>query len=327
MDRSKFKNNLFTIKESDFDSKALELFHYQVKENLVYRKYVEALGIDVSRIRTIEAIPFLPIQFFKYHKILCNGINETVIFESSGTTSNTTSKHYVSDPEFYLKNTVQIFERLYFPIKDAIVVGLLPSYLERNGSSLVYMVDHFISKSQHELSGFYLNQMTELLHTLELARNTDCKVLLIGVSFALMDLAEKHSIDLSNVTVMETGGMKGRRQEVTRDELHGALKKAFSSEQIHSEYGMTELLSQAYARKDGVFEAPPWMKVSLRPVSDPFGTVNKRKGILKIIDLANVDSCAFIETQDLGELQEEGSFKVLGRIDASDTRGCNLMID
>ncbi len=323
--QSKFKNKLFSLNSDNFTEHALSLFRFQATNNEVYNKYLSLLGIDHKLVNSLDEIPFLPISFFKSHKIFCSGIEPQVTFKSSGT-GGIRSKHYVSEVDFYLENCRRIFEYFYGQIEGMAVFGLLPSYLEREGSSLVYMVDHFVKLSKNELSGFYLDQYDELLNVIATSKERNQKVLLIGVSFALLDLAEKFKIDLSGVTVMETGGMKGRREELTRSELHEVLQESFNLDQIHSEYGMTELLSQAYSKGDGIFETAPWMKVLLRPITDPFGIEKNKTGVLKIIDLANVDSCAFIETQDLGRIVGNQAFTVEGRLDNSDLRGCNLLL-
>ena len=322
------RNSIFNIHNvNDFSKKALEIFQFQAKNCTVYKEFLNHLNIDVNEVKTINQIPFLPIQFFKSHKIISskNEIQET--FLSSGTTGNTQSKHYVTDVSIYKESFVKGFTHFYGAIEDFTVLALLPSYLERNGSSLIYMANHFIKKSKNSKSGFYLNNLDELCENLiELNKNNE-KVLLIGVSFALLDLVEKHNFKLKNTVIMETGGMKGRRKELIREELHHVLKEGFGVDTIHSEYGMTELLSQAYSKENGIFKCPSWMKVLIRDTEDALSILPEGKsGGINVIDLANINSCSFIATQDLGKTYSNGTFEVLGRFDDSDIRGCNLMV-
>lgn len=286
------------------------------------------LGIQPNNIKRIEDIPFLPISFFKTQKIKTGIWQEEKIFESSGTTGQTTSQHYVRDVEGYLYNTQKIFSRFYGDLSDYHVFALLPSYLERDASSLVEMSAYFISQTGSSLSGFYLDDYEKLVRNLTVARKSNRKTILIGVTFALLDLVEIYQPDFEGVVIMETGGMKGRRKELIRKELHTILKDGFNVSTIHSEYGMTELMSQAYAAKDGRFLLPPWMRIVIRDLNDPFdaGLINTNGGI-NVIDLANVDSCAFVETQDVGRINDDGTFEVLGRFDNSDIRGCNLLVN
>jgi len=249
-----------------------------------------------------------------------------IIFTSSGTTGTQVSKHFVPNLKLYEESFNRTFEQFYGPIEDYVVLGLLPSYLEREGSSLIYMVNHFIQNSKYPESGFYLNQWDKLAEKLNVLDQSGKKVLLIGVSFALLDLVENHQFSLKNTIIMETGGMKGRRKELIRTELHDQLKKGFGVSKIHSEYGMTELLSQAYSKGDGIFKCPSWMKVLIRDTEDPLTIINHQTGGINIIDLANIKSCSFIATQDLGKVNNDGSFEILGRFDSSDIRGCNLMV-
>ena len=320
------RQNLFLINDHNFEEHALSLFYFQAKNNPVYNAYISNLEIDLDEVKSIYDIPFMPIDFFKYHSISTTKWNPQIVFESSGTTGQFRSKHSLDDLAFYCRVTEAIFNSVYGSLTDFNIFALLPSYLERNNSSLVAMVRYFIEKSRSSFSGFFLNNHEELLKKMAEAKQNDRKTILIGVSFALMELAERHKPDLSDVIVMETGGMKGRREELTRAELHDFLKTRFSVDQIHSEYGMTELLSQAYATQEGAFHAPPWMKVILRDINDPFdmGSQNKTGGV-NIIDLANVQSCGFIETQDLGRKVGNSYFEIIGRFDNSDLRGCNLL--
>lgn len=310
-----------------FEAKALDVFQFQFETNGVYRSYCDLLYKHPSDIKGIREIPFLPIQFFKTHEVLSSNAPVELSFSSSGTTGTATSKHSVTDLSVYQKSFTQGFQHFYGPIEDYVILALLPNYLEREGSSLVYMVEHFIQKSRHKESGFYLNNHDELFGALQKLKNSSKKVLLIGVSFALLDLVENYELNLPNCIIMETGGMKGRRKELVREELHAILKKGFGVEKIHSEYGMTELLSQAYSKGDGIFECPPWMQVITRDPEDALTLqTNGKTGGINIIDLANLNSCAFIATQDLGRVHDNGNFEIVGRFDASDIRGCNLMV-
>jgi len=322
------KKQVFNIQnEEEFNSIALQVFKYQFDNNNVYRSFCDLLYVHPSDIKTIEEIPFLPIQFFKSHKVVSSNNNIQETFSSSGTTGNITSKHLVTDISWYQESFTKGFEHFYGKIEDYAVLALLPNYLERSGSSLVYMVDDFIKKSKSQESGFYLNNLDELANKLVELDAKGTKILLIGVSFALLDLIEKHQFELKNTIVMETGGMKGRRKEITREELHSVLSNGFGVAKIHSEYGMTELLSQGYSKGDGVFNCPPWMKILIRDTDDPLSILsNQKSGGINVIDLANYNSCSFIATQDLGRIHANGTFSVLGRFDNSDIRGCNLMV-
>lgn len=319
--------SIFSIQnDTDFEREALKAFLYQFENNTTYRSFCDLLYIHPSAISHSRDIPFLPIQFFKTHSILTEGKTASTTFTSSGTTGSTTSKHHVADLGLYEASFRDAFAKAYGNPKDYVIVALLPSYLERKGSSLIYMVDDLIKSSGHSESGFYLNDLKKLAQTLIELDSKAQKVLLIGVSFALLDLVESYSFNLNHTIVMETGGMKGRRKELIREELHDLLKKGFGVQHIHSEYGMTELLSQAYSKGDGRFTAPPWMKVYTRDTEDALTIHNTPKsGGLNIIDLANQFSCPFIATQDLGKVYENGNFTILGRFDHSDIRGCNLM--
>jgi hypothetical protein len=347
------KQKVLQLIPEDFDALALEIFRYQAEHNLIYKKYLQHLHIQVDTINKIEKIPFLPIEFFKTQTVISGEDKTRITFESSGTTGQSTSQHHVQDPEFYVEIAEQIFERFYGKLSDFQIFALLPSYLERTNSSLVYMVEHFIKKSGNSNSGFYLDDYEALAKALRgdrrqemggkgeiptllsVSSQTTKRILLIGVTFGLLDFAES-GINLTflqnidNLIVMETGGMKGRRKELLREEVHEILTKAFHVKSIHSEYGMTELLSQGYSKGEGIFELPVSMKIMLRDVNDPFHYIsNSRSGGINVIDLANVDSCCFIETKDLGSWElVTGSpkFKILGRFDNSDIRGCNLMV-
>lgn len=320
--------NIFTIStDEEFNAMTLKTFQVQYHENLVYQEFCRHLGKNVSNVKTLEDIPFLPIEFFKSKKVICGSFTPQITFTSSGTTGSEVSKHHVKKLELYENSYLTAFRHFYGDIDDYCVLALLPSYLEREGSSLIYMANDLIHKSKHPDSGFYLDDLDRLQKTLlELdARNT--KILLLGVSFALLDMVEEFQLKLKNTVVMETGGMKGRKKELIREELHQLLKNGFGVEAIHSEYGMTELLSQAYSQGKGRFFAPKWMKILTRETEDPL-TLQKagKTGGVNIIDLANIHSCSFIATQDLGKVHTDGSFEILGRFDHSDIRGCNLMV-
>jgi len=321
------QEQIFNIKSAEeFNTLALAVFKFQFENNKVYRSFCDLLYKHPSDVKTVEAIPFLPIEFFKTRTILSSTENPVISFSSSGTTGSVTSKHHVTDLSIYEESYLSGFKQFYDAIEDYVVLALLPSYLEREGSSLIYMVDDLIKKSKHPESGFYLNNLNEINEKLIALDQSGQKVLLIGVSFALLDLIEQYQFKLNNTIVMETGGMKGRRKEIIRPELHQLLKEGFGVSKIHSEYGMTELLSQAYSKGDGVFECPPWMKVLTRDTEDPLSIQRANKtGGINIIDLANINSCSFIATQDLGKTYNDGSFEILGRFDNSDIRGCNLM--
>jgi phenylacetate-coenzyme A ligase PaaK-like adenylate-forming protein len=322
------QETIFNIKSSEqFTKTALEVFKHQFKNNKVYRSFCDLMYKHPSDVTKIEEIPFLPIQFFKSRKVLSSldEIQET--FTSSGTTGSVTNKHFVTDINFYKQSYLNGFSHFYGNIEEYTVLALLPNYLERDGSSLVFMVDDLIAKSKNSDSGFYLNNLDELAKKLINLDKNGQKILLIGVSFALLDLIEKYQFKLKNTIIMETGGMKGRRKELIRNELHQLLQDGFGVAQIQSEYGMTELLSQAYSKGNGVFETPPWMKILTRDTEDALTILPTEKaGGINIIDLANYNSCSFIATQDLGKVYENGSFEIIGRFDNSDIRGCNLMV-
>ncbi|WP_282783504.1 acyl transferase [Phaeodactylibacter xiamenensis] len=315
------------VTASDFEPLALQVFKAQAACNPLYQRYLELLGQTPGQVQRLSDIPFLPISLFKNHTIQTGEWQSEAVFSSSGTTGAISSKHLLRSKAFYQQSARRGFETFYGSLKNYCVLALLPSYLERSGSSLVFMVEDFIRQSGHPDSGFFLYNTDELLQILQKCRNSQQPTLLIGVSFALLDLAEAHPTDLSGITIMETGGMKGRRRELTREELHAQLRQAFQVEQIHSEYGMTELLSQAYSTGNGLFRPAPTMQVRTREITDPFAQpATGRTGALNIIDLANLDTISFIATDDLGRVYEDGSFEVLGRLDASDVRGCNLMV-
>lgn len=324
------QKRVFNIKgQTDFLETALEIFNYQYNNNLLYHDFVKSLGKDPSNILSLFEIPFLPVEFFRNHKITTGDLRVEKIFESSGTTGVSPGRHFVNDLSFYEKSFLKTFRLFYGEPEEYMIAALLPSYLERDGSSLVYMAENLIKRSNNPDSGFYKSNVYDLILKIIKAKGGDHKILLLGVSFALLDLAENESPDLSGVIVMETGGMKGKRKELTRSELHSILKKNLNVESIHSEYGMTELLSQAYSKGEGIFYCPPWMKVIIRDPQDPltlFTEADKTGGI-NIIDLANINSCSFIATGDLGKVYEDGGFEVLGRFDNSDIRGCNLMME
>lgn len=319
---------IFNIKtQSDFELAALSAFQYQMEHNAMYRQFCDLLGVKAESVKTVGQIPFLPIQFFKEKKILASQNPVETIFTSSGTTGTATSKHYVTDLNMYEQSFTEAFRLQYGRITDYTVLALLPSYLERSGSSLIYMTDHFIKDSGQAESGFYLDKLSALSEKLKRIDQEGKKILLIGVSFALLDLIETYSFNLKNTIVMETGGMKGRRKELVREELHALLRTGFGVGQIHSEYGMTELLSQAYSTGDGIFTTPPWMQIHIRDTEDALSHIKAGKtGGINIIDLANWYSCPFISTQDLGRNKGPNQFEVLGRFDQSDIRGCNLMV-
>ncbi|PIF01089.1 MAG: acyl transferase [Maribacter sp.] len=313
--------------EEEFEHMALDVFRFQLKNNPVYKEFCHYLDKTESNVKELRQIPFLPIDFFKSKKVVAGKDQEQVVFSSSGTTGQVTSKHYVTELELYEQSFIRGFGHFHGDISQYCILALLPSYLERSGSSLIYMVNVLIEKSNHPDSGFYLNEIDSLIETLTRLDARGQKTMLIGVSFALIDLVEEHTLQLGNTLVMETGGMKGRRKELVREELHDILRKGFGVPEIHSEYGMTELLSQAYSKGNGVFNTPPWMKVLIRDTEDPLSYLPYGKtGGINVIDLANINSCAFVATQDLGKESKDRSFEILGRFDHSDIRGCNLMV-
>jgi phenylacetate-coenzyme A ligase PaaK-like adenylate-forming protein len=320
-------NQIFNINsEQDFEKLALEIFDFQMESNPIYSAYAAIIlkGEDPTN---IYEIPFLPIEFFKNQQLICNGQKIEEIFLSSGTTGDQ-SRHLVSDLSIYQKSFTKSFELFYGEITDYCILSLLPNYREREGSSLIYMVDELIRKSEHEKSGFYLNDYDGLSETIAELEKKKQKTILIGVSYALLDLAENFPQILEYTTIIETGGTKGKRKEFLKEELHKILKNSFGLQNIHSEYGMTELLSQSYSKGKGIFKSPPWKKVLIRDTNDPLSIIGEHKtGGINIIDLANIYSCPFIATQDLGKTYDDGSFSVLGRFDNSDVRGCNLLVE
>jgi Acyl-protein synthetase, LuxE len=348
-----WNDKVFAVTDHDFEPLALEIFRFQYAANPVYRQYVNALHINVAEVVSVARIPFLPIRFFKSHLIQTTVFEPALIFESSGTTGSINSRHLIKDISLYKQSFTKGFELCYGPVKDWCIIGLLPSYLERANSSLVYMVNDLAGQSGHPQSGFYLDEYDKLFSVLESLERADQKTLLIGVTFALLDFAEKYTISsnpdtLKHTIIMETGGMKGRRKEMVRQEVHDILQNRFSTAAVHSEYGMTELLSQAYSKAGGVFHCPPWMKVLVRDEEDPLvvqsGAGSRESGVgsresgagnniryraqtgaINVIDLANIYSCSFIATDDAGKLYSDGSFEVLGRLDNSDLRGCSLL--
>ncbi|GGB69302.1 acyltransferase [Flavobacterium suaedae] len=320
--------DIFSISsKKEFEKITLKVFRHQYDNNSVYQEFCNFLNRNKQNVKTIKDIPFLPIQFFKSHEILSSQEPVQTTFTSSGTTRSITSKHLVTDLSYYEQSFRQAFSQFYGNIEDYTVLALLPSYLEREGSSLIYMVNDLIEASNNPDSGFYLHNYAELIEKLIKLDNSGENVLLIGVTYALLDLIDLQSFKLKNTIIMETGGMKGKRKEIIREELHTILCKGFGVDKIHSEYGMTELLSQAYSLGDGVFECPPWMDILIRDTEDALSYVDYNKtGGINVIDLANINSCSFIATQDLGKKYTNQSFEVLGRFDNSDIRGCNLMV-
>lgn len=320
--------DIFTISShKQFEKIALKVFRFQYENNQVYRSFCEFLNTDVQKVKSLEQIPFLPIQFFKSHNVVSNTDTIQETFTSSGTTGMITSKHLITDVSLYEQSYRNAFSEFYGNIEDYAVLALLPSYLERTGSSLIYMVKDLIELSNNENSGFYLSNYDELIAKLTELDNAGQNVILIGVTYALLDLAEKQKFQLKNTIIMETGGMKGKRKEMIREELHLVLCEGFGVQSIHSEYGMTELLSQAYSLGNGIFECPSWMQILVRDTEDALTYVDYGKtGGVNVIDLANINSCSFIATQDLGKKYQNNSFEILGRFDNSDIRGCNLMV-
>jgi phenylacetate-coenzyme A ligase PaaK-like adenylate-forming protein len=324
------RNKIFNINsQATFLETALKVFDYQCYKNIVYQDFIQNLGKTHSSFKSLSELPFLPVEFFRNHKIISGDDPVTMIFESSGTTGINPGKHFVTDISLYEESFLKSFRLFYGDPEEFLIAALLPSYIERSNSSLIYMADNLIKRSRFKESGFYKENINELIQTLIRAKKAHHKTLLIGVSFALLDLTEQFSTDLSGVIVMETGGMKGRRKELTRSELHNVLKDRFNVPSIHSEYGMTELMSQAYSGGDGIFYCPPWMKVLIRDLQDPLTIYSEpgKTGGINIIDLANINSCSFISTGDLGIIHDDGGFEVLGRYDNSDIRGCNLLVE
>jgi hypothetical protein len=322
------KHQVFSIdSHNQFDTVALQVFHFQAKNCTVYADFIAGIGVDSKSVTTIDQIPFLPIQFFKSQSILSTDDQVQVTFTSSGTTGMITSSHQVTDVSWYEESFRKAFSLFYGDIASYTVLALLPAYLERPGSSLIYMAQDLITQSNNPASGFYLYNYADLYDRLVLQQKAKKPTLLIGVTFALLDFVEQYQLNFPELIVMETGGMKGRRKEMIREELHETLCKGFGVSSIHSEYGMTELLSQAYSKGDGIFNCPPWMRIATRDTNDPLSfNPHGKTGGVNVIDLANINSCSFIATQDLGKSYDDGSFEILGRFDNADIRGCNLLI-
>jgi phenylacetate-coenzyme A ligase PaaK-like adenylate-forming protein len=326
MDRKNYQDQLFSIKnKNDFEHLVLEVFGYQSEFNKTYSDFLKGLHVDPEKVRNINDIPFLPVEFFRSHQIITGDKSFSVIFSSSGTSGELASKHFVKDVKLYEDVFTKIFKENYGDPSGIVILALLPSYLEREGSSLIYMMENLISKAS-EGSGFYLYEHEKLFSLLNELKKQNKKTMLFGVTFALIDFVNDYQIDFPELIVIETGGMKGKRKEMVREEVHEILYKGFNVNKIHSEYGMTELLSQAYSKGNGLFQTPPWMQIIIRDPYDPLqNLLNNSSGGINIIDLANIDSCSFIATQDLGKLHNDGSFEILGRFDFSDIRGCNLL--
>lgn len=310
--------------EQDFDKIALEMFKFQYFNNPFYREYCDTIKRNPSNVNDITGIPFLPISFFKNRDIKTTDFEPEVVFKSSGTTGVATSRHLVKDAKVYKRSFLSCFEQFYGAVNQLCIVGLLPSYLEQGNSSLIFMVSELIRQSGHELNDFYLYDHKHLYQNLLRLEEQKQQTVLFGVSYALLDFAEKFSLNLQNTIIIETGGMKGRREEMTREEFYSQLRNAFGVQNIHSEYGMTELLSQAYGL-NGRLKTPAWMKVLLRDETDPF-SYNSKSGAVNVIDLANLYSCCFIATEDLGKFHPDSSFEVLGRMDNTDIRGCSQLV-
>jgi hypothetical protein len=319
---------LSSINSSNFTAMALEIFRFQAKKNPVYAEFIDLLKTHPEKVNQLEEIPFLPVDFFKTHEVYCAENKPEKVFLSSGTTQQQRSRHLVADLNLYKESFVSGFEHFYGKTTDYCILALLPSYLENPDSSLIYMIDELIALSKDSGSRYLLGNEKETASILKQQQKNGKKTIVIGVTYALLDLAEKFPGNYSKLIFMETGGMKGRRKEITRDELHSILKKAFQVNTIHSEYGMSELLSQAYSKGNGIFECPPWMRIYTRPLNEPFGKCNPEEtGVVQIIDLANQQSCSFIETADLGKVYSNGNFEILGRVDYAEIRGCNLLVE
>ncbi len=322
------KPNIFETKVENFEQNSLAAFQYQFQKNAVYQSYCKHIGLlDPNSVTSLLQIPFLPISFFKTHAVKSFPEKPSLSFQSSATGNMGRSQHHISDISFYEKSFIHTFEHQFGSIQNTCILGLLPSYLDREGSSLIYMVQHLMKISAHPLNGFFLFEHKQLLERIALLERKQTPYFIFGVSFALLDFAKKQQLQLQYGKVIETGGMKGRKKEITRDELMAVLESGFGSNRIFSEYGMTELLSQAYAARDGKYIPAPWMKVLITDLNDPFCILPEQKaGIINVIDLANIESCCFIQTSDLGKNHADGSFEILGRADHSDTRGCSLMV-
>ncbi|PKA82659.1 acyl-protein synthetase LuxE [Ulvibacter sp. MAR_2010_11] len=321
------EKDIFTISSSEaFETTALEVFRFQYRNVPVYREFCDYLSVSEASVQQVSEIPFLPIQFFKSHTVLAENTSVAKKFTSSGTTGSIPSTHHVANLNLYEKSFTEAFTQAYGKPSEYTILALLPSYLERGGSSLVYMVDFLIKASGNSNSGFYLDNTSALIEKIRFLEASKQKTILIGVSYALLDLLERQKFQLQHTIIMETGGMKGKRKEMIKDELHSVLKEGFGVNEIHSEYGMTELLSQAYSKGNNIFTCPPWMKITTRDPEDALTQLIDKTGGINVIDLANLYSCAFIATQDLGKIYKDGSFEILGRFDTSDIRGCNLMV-
>lgn len=320
--------DFFEIKtEYDFNQQCLETYQFQSQHCKIYRDYIRILGKEKAVIEHYTEIPFLPIEFFKTQQVITEGMEAEMVFSSSGTTGMLTSKHFVADLNIYEHTFRRIFEDFYGPLSNIAVLALLPSYLERSGSSLIYMVDDLMKQSDQPESNYFLYNHQELYETLVRLKNKGTKTILFGVTYALLDFIEHYAFDFPELIIMETGGMKGKRKEMVKQEIHQLLEKAFGVVGIHSEYGMTELLSQGYSSGQGIFQLPKWMKILIRDTNDPLSLIPSNKsGGINVIDLANRYSCSFIATQDLGKVHADGSFEILGRFDQSDIRGCNLLV-
>lgn len=314
---------------SSFPETAIKIFRYQAEKNPVYRAFISSLGRSAADVKSITEIPFLPVEFFKSQTVIAENLPAEIVFESSRTTGADPGRHFVHDLAIYETSFLKAFIHFYGEPSEYFMAALLPSYVERKSSSLVYMMNTLIKKSLNKESGFYTDNFADLIRNINKAKSAGQKTFIIGVSFALLDLARTFSPDLSGTIVMETGGMKGRRKEITRMELHEILMQKLNIETVHSEYGMTELMSQAYSMGRGIFYCPPWMKILIRDPHDPLSLINEydKAGGINIIDLANIYSCSFISTSDFGMLHENGGFEVSGRFDNSDIRGCNLMVE
>lgn len=323
------ENRIFQISNNnEFNDLAINIFQYQVKKNPVYRSFVQQLGRTTNKISDFHDIPFLPVEFFKSNKVISGEFRPELTFYSSGTTGQIQSCHYIKNRNIYFESLTKSFQIFFGDPADYVILALLPSYIERDGSSLVHMVKTLIEQNSQAESGFYLNDYSALYDLLKNLKKSDKKVILFGVTFALLDMAERFPVEFPELVIIETGGMKGRRKEIVREELHRIIKAAFGVKKVYSEYGMTELLSQAYSTGKGLFTCPPWMKVLIRDTNDPLNLITSGKtGGVNVIDLANIHSCSFIATQDLGKIHKDGRFEVLGRFDNSEVRGCNLMVD
>lgn len=321
-----WKDKVFTMPAAGFEAAALDAFRFQYQYNSLYGEFARAVGRTPENVHTWQDIPFLPIRFFKTHRVTSGSFEPELVFESSGTTGMINSRHFVKDRQLYIASFLAAFLRFYGPVEQYCILALLPSYLERQNSSLVLMADELIKRSGHPASGFYLYDHSRLEQTLLQLEAARQPTLLLGVSFALLDFAEAHPMQLRHTIVMETGGMKGRREEWTREAVHAFLQQQLGLPVIHSEYGMTELLSQAYSNGKGIFYCPPWMRVHLREEDDPLQVSSRTAGIINVTDLANIDSCCFIATEDAGRSHPGGGFEITGRTDHSDLRGCSLMV-